>query len=152
MIGSDFDINKGLDEADNHPRLSYEKSDGIRYSLLIVDDDVDVCDFLKIALSRMGFEIAIAHDAESALWLCSQQAVDIIISDLNMPQKNGIELMRILEDICPHTLRIIMTGNPDLTRIRDASREQVIHGFFLKPVSFDQLSKMVEQWKEHCRI
>lgn len=65
-------------------------------NILIVDDDIALCEGLTELLQAKGFSITLAHDGEKGLALATDGTVDLVILDVMMPKKNGI---RVLEEI-----------------------------------------------------
>ncbi len=80
-----------------------------RYRLLIVDDDRGICDVLGAALSRR-YDVTTVTDAARALRMCGDGAFDMVISDINMPGINGIDLVTEMRRTCPSTIAVLMTG------------------------------------------
>ena len=64
-----------------------------KQSILLVDDDKEVCKSLARMFERAGYDISIAYDGREALDFLSSNPVDLVISDLRMPNIDGIELM-----------------------------------------------------------
>lgn len=62
--------------------------------ILIVDDAVTVRQLVKIALTKFGFDIVEAIDGVDGVKKASESQMDLIITDLNMPNKNGLELVK----------------------------------------------------------
>ena len=63
--------------------------------ILIVDDDLELCDMLRLHLEQAGFEVVLASNGREALYMARYQKPDLIILDLMMPQMNGYEFMRL---------------------------------------------------------
>ncbi len=85
--------------------------------ILIVDDDPDILDVLKITLEDMGCEVIEAHNGQEALGMIKKQPPDLLITDLKMPKMDGNALCKILkEDILVQHMPIIMlTGKSELS-------------------------------------
>jgi len=89
----------------------------LRGKILIVDDDSDILDVLKITLEAEGYEVIEGHDGQEALDIIKNQKPDLLIIDFKMPKMNGDEVCRILkEDILVQHMPIIMlTGKGEIT-------------------------------------
>ncbi len=78
-------------------------------TILIVDDDLTIRRVLKEFLSSKGFEAHAAFSAEAALEILNEIIVDIVITNINMPGMDGIELTKLIKDRYGSDV-IIMTG------------------------------------------
>jgi DNA-binding NarL/FixJ family response regulator/Tfp pilus assembly protein PilZ len=113
-----------------------------RYSkiprVLIVDDEEDIIDLFQEGLSRHGLKVEVAGDGETALKLFEQNHHDVIISDIRMPVKSGMDLLRNIKiDIGANPLFIFITGFPDFT-VEDCMAEGAAD-FVTKPCTVDDL-------------
>ena len=78
--------------------------------VLIVDDEELYRRALERILTRVGYSVSVARDASEALLLASQQPFDLVLSDVQMPGINGIELVRQLHELDPDLPCIVITG------------------------------------------
>jgi CheY-like chemotaxis protein len=78
--------------------------------ILIVDDEEIVRDLLRTVLERDGHTIAEAHDGLEALEALEAEAHDLVLVDLIMPKKNGLDTVVELRALRPETRFIVMTG------------------------------------------
>ena len=83
--------------------------------LLVVEDEEEVRSFILDALRRDGHEIDVADDGLKALWLVSQHAYDVILTDLKMPVMDGRAFYGEVERIRPDTMPrvVFITGEAD---------------------------------------
>lgn len=83
--------------------------------LLVVEDEEEVRGFILDALRRDGHDVDVADDGLKALWLVSQHAYDVILTDLKMPLMDGRAFYREVERIRPDTMPrvIFVTGEAD---------------------------------------
>ena len=65
-------------------------------TVLIIEDDTRIANWVKVYFERAGFSAEVAHDGESGLALARNLTPDLIILDLMLPRLNGVELCRIL--------------------------------------------------------
>lgn len=68
----------------------------MKKKILIVDDEVHILDFLKMNLTRNGFDCIFAEDGETAIHIASQGFIDLVLLDLMIPGIDGLEVCRIL--------------------------------------------------------
>ncbi len=111
--------------------------------VLVVDDEPDICELLCFELEERGFETETAHSVDEGLQKFSEQPTDIIISDVRMPQKSGVELLRevVKRDHAP--LFVFMTGFADVG-LRDIYQLGAC-GLFAKPLDQDELMSFLER-------
>lgn len=78
--------------------------------ILVVDDDIQICELIKSMLSGLGHTISTAYNANLALESHREQPADLLISDIVMPGKNGIELIKELKSAAPGMKIIAISG------------------------------------------
>jgi CheY-like chemotaxis protein len=79
----------------------------------VIDDEPEIADMLSDILRRAGHQTTVVHSGNAALERLATQAYDLILSDLHMPDCNGIDLYRHLQESCPHILErlVFITGD-----------------------------------------
>jgi len=106
--------------------------------ILVVDDDQGIRDFLEIMLSREGYEVTCAADANKALSQCKKEKYDLILTDLKMPKIDGIEFLKEVKDICQETMVILMTAyaSPEtaLSAMKEGAYDYVEKGFDIEDI------------------
>lgn len=78
--------------------------------ILLVDDDVHFRTMLRITCERAGFEVIEAEDGDAALESFRSANPDLVVTDIVMPGKQGLELIADLRRECPHSRIIAMSG------------------------------------------
>jgi two-component system chemotaxis response regulator CheY len=108
--------------------------------ILAVDDSPSMREMVRIALDSAGFEVAQAVDGQQALELARQSSFDLVLSDVNMPEMNGIELIRALraEAAYRHTPILMLTTEASPERKREG-KEAGATGWIVKPFDPAQL-------------
>jgi two-component system chemotaxis response regulator CheY len=108
--------------------------------ILTVDDSPSMRDMVRIALSGAGFEVTQATDGEEALQLAREHSFDLILSDVNMPRMNGIDLIRALraENAYRHTPILMLTTDGSADSKREG-KEAGATGWIVKPFDPAQL-------------
>ena len=110
--------------------------------ILIVDDEKSIRFTLNEFLSREGYQSAVAEDVESAINLIETECFDIVISDILMPKKTGIDLLEFVLSKCPQTKVIMITGEPNVQTAAQAIRLGACD-YLNKPVNKDSVLKSV---------
>ncbi|HEX7774216.1 MAG TPA: sigma-54 dependent transcriptional regulator, partial [Pyrinomonadaceae bacterium] len=111
-------------------------------NLLIVDDELGMRQFLTHLLQREGHVVRVAENGQEALAQLQQQAPDLIISDIRMPDMNGVDLLRAAKQLLPEVEVIMMTAFANV----DTAREAFLIGaydFVQKPFDNDLLKEVV---------
>ena len=115
-------------------------------SILLVEDDEAVRDFAAESLRQLGYEVFEAATGKKALQLLKEKnlQVDLVFTDLIMPEVSGWELAEKLKEISPKTAVLYTSGYTDDHIIKNGVLEQGIH-FVNKPFSFHALAKKVRE-------
>jgi two-component system, chemotaxis family, chemotaxis protein CheY len=108
--------------------------------ILAVDDSPSMRDMVRIALTGAGFDVSQAADGQEALALARRSAFDLVLSDVNMPVMDGIELIRALraESSYRHTPILMLTTESSTDRKREG-KEAGATGWIVKPFDPAQL-------------
>ena len=112
--------------------------------ILIVDDEESVLNTLKRLFRKLPYEIFSALSGQEALAILAEQSVDLIISDMRMPEMSGAEFLSLAKDKCPLTERILLTGYSDMESTVKAINDGGIFGYLSKPWDANQLLSLVE--------
>ena len=120
---------------------------GAGQRVLIVDDDPGIRRTLHILLTREGFQVSQARDGVEALRLWRDHGSDLVITDLHMPEKNGIETIVELLSHSPGMRIIAMSGGGQTKRL-DLLGNATMLGALLtieKPFTLNEMMTMVRQ-------
>jgi two-component system, NtrC family, response regulator PilR len=79
-------------------------------TILVVDDDKGMREFLDIMLTREGYDVRCASNAAEALNTCRKKSYDLILTDLRMPKMDGLEFLKAVKDFSPESLVILITA------------------------------------------
>ena len=101
--------------------------------ILLVDDEVNVLSALTRALFDEPYQVTCAQSGEEALELITKTPFKLVVSDERMIGMQGSELLAILKDKHPDTLRILLTGHATLEAAMKAVNQGEIYRFFTKP-------------------
>ena len=113
-------------------------------SILLVDDDIDICENMADILSDMGYRVNVAHDGMSALELVRLQPYDIALLDLKMPGMNGLELYREIKRLRPGTVAMLVTAHATQATTDEALTAGTSH-VLSKPVDMPRLLGLIDE-------
>jgi len=114
--------------------------------ILVVDDDADLREFLRVMLTSIGFEVISAANGQEALDVMEGHEPDLILLDMKMPVMDGWEFSRALEDRGAHPPVVVLTAAPD-----PAARAAEVHadGWLGKPFEYEELEATVRKFAAH---
>ena len=115
-----------------------------RARILVVDDERSMRDFLEIAFRRAGYEVLTAADADAALVAVESDDIDVVISDMQMPGKSGLDLLRLVKNTSPDTAMVMITAYASTDSAIDALKEGATD-YVTKPFKIDELEVVVER-------
>lgn len=113
-------------------------------SILIVDDELNTREGLEKALDGGDYNIFLAESAESAVKMLERERIDVMITDLLMPGKNGIELMEEAKKISPDTLSIMITAYGTVENAVEAMKAGAFD-YLTKPLNIDRVDMLVSR-------
>jgi DNA-binding response OmpR family regulator len=113
-------------------------------TVLIVDDDVTSIKILSSFLELKGFYIKTAESAVEGQNILLNDKIDLVITDLNMPELNGIDFLVWIKQYFPEIKVILMTLFSSEV-IRDLSNKKGAFYYFEKPVNLNKLEKLIKQ-------
>jgi two-component system response regulator PilR (NtrC family) len=112
-------------------------------SILVVDDEQGMRDFLKIMLKRSGYQVHTAENADIALALVKERSFDLVISDIRMPHTSGLDLLASIKETAPDLPVIMITAfaSPDDAVI---AMKNGAFDYISKPFNVDEIKSVVE--------
>lgn len=114
--------------------------------VLAVDDSKTMRDMVSFTLSGAGFDVVLAEDGKHALTVLGDQPIDLIITDVNMPNMNGIELVEALRAKTVYkTVPILILTTESDDSIKNKGRAAGATGWIVKPFVPDKLLKVVSK-------
>ncbi len=121
--------------------------------ILFVDDEANVLHAIKRQL-RKKFSIFTAVSGKDALEIMknASEPFAVVVSDMRMPEMNGVEFLARAREIAPDTVRMMLTGNADQETAIDAVNQGSIFRFLTKPCSPDMLENSVKAGVEQYRL
>ncbi len=107
-------------------------------SILIVDDEVPICQLLSRWLNREGHECFVASSGEEALNLLRGEHVDLVLSDIMMPGMSGIDLLHVIRPVYPDVAVLMITAVNDKSTAMLAL-ELGAYGYVIKPFEKNEI-------------
>jgi len=113
--------------------------------LLIVDDEEEILEILRLPFETAGYEVFTAATAEAALAAVQTHQPDILLIDYKLPRMTGLELFQKAHRMDPHGKTIMVTGiSEGVEEVKSACLQAGIHQFFQKPLQMDRVIQAVK--------
>ncbi|HNR67543.1 MAG TPA: response regulator [bacterium] len=122
--------------------------------ILVVDDEEDILETLPDVLQRWGHTTFIARNGIEGLKIYKSRPIDFVISDIKMPEMDGLELLSKIQEIDKKSMVIFLTGYPSLDSAINAMRAGA-YDYLVKPVNLDELKLRIERGierVEHLKV
>ncbi len=119
--------------------------------ILVVDDDESIREGLSRVLAGEGYEVETAGDAETALRCLGALTPEVIITDLNLPGKDGLALISEIRELGIETTLIVLTGYGSIDTAIEATR-QGVYDYLEKPVDRSRLVTSVRKGLERATL
>lgn len=112
--------------------------------ILIVDDEKDMRDFLEIMLGKEGYEAVSAANAKTALDYYREKGFDLVISDIRMPEMEGLEFLKALKEMDPDAVVIMITAYASVDTAIEAMKNGA-YDYFTKPFKVDEIKLNIKK-------
>ena len=120
-------------------------------SLLVVDDEADICDFVKGFFGERDFEVLVAYNGREALRAVKEKDPDIVLLDVKMPVMGGMETLKEMQKLKGiHSKVIMVTAVEDIKKAEEAKRHGAL-AYINKPLLLEQLERTVLTVAEQIR-
>lgn len=118
--------------------------------ILLVDDDAPTRDSLAEYLTLLGHAVTACGDASAALKVCRNHSFEMVLSDIQMPGRTGIELVRDIKELSLTTPPdvVLYTGHADLELAIGALRAGA-YDYLTKPINLEELAAVLDRVAEH---
>jgi DNA-binding NtrC family response regulator len=139
-------LKKPLDMQTLMGTIAAARSHGRSGFILVADDDGALCDNLKELLTVGGYCVAVAHDGQTAIDMAKQQAFDLLLLDLKLPEVAGLEVYRRIKVLQPQITTILITGYA--VEMQDAigqALDESAYTFMTKPLKMERLLELVDE-------
>ena len=119
--------------------------------ILIVDDELSMREMLRIVLRRDGYEVMIAENGRDAIDQLRRASVDLLLSDIKMPDMTGVEVLRVAKEVNRDIVAFMITAYASTGTAVEAMRLGAVD-YFTKPFSMDELRLKIRQHLETHRL
>jgi DNA-binding NtrC family response regulator len=119
--------------------------------VLVADDETNLRELIVRELTRRGLEAEGVGDGESALARLREGPYDVVVLDMKMPKKEGIEVLRELEDVPEHPQVIVMTGFQEVATAVEAMKLGA-YDYLTKPTKIEELEILVRKAAEKGQL
>lgn len=112
-------------------------------TLLFVDDEANILSSLKRLFRPLGYRIFTAESGAQGLEIMARETVDLVISDMRMPEMNGAQFLEKVREKWPETVRILLTGYAEIGATIEAINKGQIYRYISKPWEDNDITLIV---------
>jgi DNA-binding NtrC family response regulator len=120
-------------------------------NILVVDDEAETRHLLQEIMEKEGYVVRTAQDGKQALELLEGQGTDLVLSDIQMPLMNGIELLGNIRSRFPETQVILLTAYGSMTTAVEGIKSGAFD-YISKPFVLDEVRLLVKRALDHKKI
>jgi len=121
-----------------------------QFRVLVIEDDPTLLEFYRHVLEGTRFSIDMSGDGHNALEKLSSKFYDLVITDLNLPGMDGINLLHWIQRHRPSTMAVVISGDASAEQILAAMREGA-KDYLIKPFTISEFRKMLDRWSRSRR-
>ncbi|MEK7825450.1 MAG: sigma-54 dependent transcriptional regulator [Nitrospirota bacterium] len=119
--------------------------------ILVVDDEQSMRELLTIMLKREGYLVTSASNGEEGIKALNKEIFDLVITDMKMPKVSGLELLRIIKEIAPQTIVLMITAFASTETAVEAMKEGA-YDYLTKPFKIDEVKFIINNALEKKRL
>jgi len=124
-----------------------------RNAVLFVDDEIQVLNALKRGLMDQDYTCYFATSGKDALDILKKQTISVIVTDMRMPEMNGLQLLREVSVISPRTVKIVLTGYTQISQVLATINSVDIFRFVTKPWNLEEeLIEIIQQAVDYYQL
>jgi DNA-binding NtrC family response regulator len=118
-------------------------------NILIVDDDIDILELLQRHLKSMDYHTYKAVSVKEALFILKDTFIDLLITDIQMPEVDGLQLLKYTNEHYPEMPKLVVTGYPSVDGALEVIKSGAID-YLTKPFTKEELKQGVEKAFAHA--
>ena len=122
-----------------------EAAEDKKAKILIVDDDPEISESMRLTLDANGYDVLVARDGNAGLVLAERENPDLIVLDMMMPKRSGFLVIEALRQTPSFTTRIVMVTANDGSRHEDYALKLGVDAYIRKPFPMDLLLTTIQQ-------
>ena len=111
---------------------------------LVIDDDISTLDLMSFQLKEENFDVLVADNGQKGLNLVAENDFDIILTDLHLPDFDGLEIVKRCKERAPDTEIIMVTGYGSTEKAIEATKAGAFY-YIEKPIEFDELFVLIQK-------
>ncbi|HUH25486.1 MAG TPA: sigma-54 dependent transcriptional regulator, partial [Flavobacterium sp.] len=116
--------------------------------ILIIEDDVSFCLMIKTFLTKKGFQVFTAFTFKEAEVLLNEEKINLILTDVRLPDKDGIEILAYIKETDPAIQVILMTGYTDIKTAVNVMKMGA-YDYVAKPINSDEILHTIHKALSH---
>ena len=116
----------------------------MRHKILVVDDDLATLELMDFQLSDEGFEVSTAENGQKGIEQIEENDFDLVLTDLQLPDFSGIEMVKRCKEMSPETEIIMITGFGSMEKAIEATKAGAFY-YVEKPVEIEDLRILIEK-------
>ncbi len=120
--------------------------------ILCVDDEPNILSSLRRLLRPHGYHVVLANGGREGLEVLAREPVDLVISDMRMPEMNGAEFLQQVRLRWPETIRLLLTGYSEVQSIIEAINQGEIYRYITKPWDENDILLIIRQALERQQL
>jgi len=113
--------------------------------ILLVDDDYEIVDSMKLVLESKGFDVLVARDGNQGLVMAERENPDLVILDMMMPKRSGFLVLERLRRTRPVPMRVIMITANEGSRHKAYAEMLGVDDYIRKPFAMERLVDSVQR-------
>lgn len=114
------------------------------HSILVIDDEESMCNFMEIMLSKEGYSVKTTTEPEHGVAMLKDQNYDLVIADLNMPEMTGIEVLQQVRSFKKEQDLVVMTAYASVDTAIEAMKQGAAD-YITKPFKVDEIKLVIEK-------
>lgn len=111
-------------------------------TLLFVEDENDLIEIISDTLKKLESNFVTAKNGQEALDILSEKKVDVVVTDINMPVMNGLDMIEIINKLYPALPVIVMSAHTE-TEYIDKAKDLGVRSYLIKPFDFIKFIELV---------